>query len=63
MPKSWPKKKKEQFNNQPHKSRPDLDNLVKAFKDALLEEDSHIWAYGRIEKVWGHEGRIEVLYE
>ena len=32
--------------------RPDLDNYIKAFKDALLEEDSHIWQYTKMEKVY-----------
>ncbi len=58
MPKSWSKKKKEMMDGQPHKSRPDLDNLIKAFKDALLEEDSHIHTYDGMKKVWGKKGQI-----
>ena len=60
MPKSWSKRKKEQMNGKPHKSRPDLDNLLKAFKDALLKEDSHVWQYGKIEKRWADVGSIEI---
>lgn len=58
MPISWSKKKKEQMDGQPHKSRPDLDNLIKAFKDALLPEDSHIHSYAKMKKVWGGKGQI-----
>jgi len=60
MPISWSKKKRVKYNDQPHKSRPDLDNLVKAFKDALLEEDSMVHTYENIKKVWGREGQIIV---
>ena len=60
MPKSWSKRKKEDMNGKPHKQVPDLDNLIKAFKDALLKQDSMIWQYGKMEKRWGCEGRIEV---
>ena len=58
MSKSWSKKKKLELDGQPHIIKPDLDNLIKAFKDALLEEDSHVWCYGRMEKIWGKEGKI-----
>jgi len=58
MPISWSKKKKEKYDNQPHKQTPDLDNLVKAFKDALLEQDSAVHTYENIKKVWGRKGQI-----
>lgn len=58
MPKSWPKKKKITYCGKPHQSRPDLDNLVKAFKDSLLKEDSHIHTYKEVKKVWGYTGAI-----
>jgi len=60
MPISWSKKKREKMDGQPHKQRPDLDNLVKAFKDALLIEDSHVHTYGTIKKVWGRKGQVIV---
>jgi len=59
MPNSWSKKKKQQYDGQPHKQRPDWDNLAKAFFDALFEEDSHICNV-RVSKIWGKEGRIIV---
>ena len=60
MPRSWSKKKREKMEGKPHTQRPDLDNLLKAFKDSLLKEDSHIWKYGNVEKIWGKEGKIIV---
>ena len=60
MPASWSKKKKAQMDHCPHQSRPDLDNLIKAFKDALAEEDSFIWRYASMKKIWAYEPRIVV---
>ena len=61
MPSSWSKKKKQQMYLQKHLPKPDLDNLIKAFKDSLLKEDSKVWCYGAMNKVWSYEGRIIVL--
>lgn len=61
MPKSWSKEKRALHNGQPHKSKPDLDNLIKAFQDALLEDDSHIYEYGSMKKIWSTEGAISIL--
>jgi len=60
MPKSWSIKKKMEMRNKPHRQVPDLDNLVKAFKDALLEQDSEVWHYQNVQKVWGYRGGIAV---
>ncbi len=30
------------------------------FKDALLEEDSHVHTYGEIKKIWGRKGQVIV---
>jgi Holliday junction resolvase RusA-like endonuclease len=60
MPKSWSKKKKAEMNGKPHQQRPDLDNLIKAFKDALCEEDSHVHTYGAMKKIWGETAHIVV---
>lgn len=57
MPKSWSGKKCEQMNGQPHRARPDKDNLEKALLDALNKDDSHAWD-GRVTKVWGYSGKI-----
>lgn len=59
MPKSWSSKKRAQLNGKPHTQRPDVDNLLKAYLDALCEEDSYVYAV-RAEKYWTEQGRIEV---
>lgn len=61
MPKSWSKKKKEEMNLQPHKQRPDLDNLIKAFKDCLLDEDSEVYRYKSVKKIWAYRGFIGIF--
>lgn len=60
MPKSWSKKKKAEMIGKPHKQKPDLDNLIKAFQDAVLKEDSIVWIYGTMMKTWGENGCITV---
>lgn len=60
MPESWSERKKRKTDGAPHKQRPDLDNLIKAFKDALLIEDSHVHTYHKMKKVWGRQGQIIV---
>ena len=59
MPKSWSKKKKQEMNGKPHQQKPDLDNLVKAFFDSLLAEDSQIYEI-KASKFWNTEGKILV---
>ena len=58
MPKSWSKKKRQRMANQPHEVKPDLDNLIKGFKDALCENDSFVHTYDQIKKVWGERGQL-----
>ncbi len=60
FPKSYSNKKKNELRGQPHRLRPDLDNLLKAFKDALCKEDSYIHTYQNINKIWGDDGQIIV---
>lgn len=59
MPKSWRKRKRDEMRGHPHKSRPDLDNLIKALSDAVCPEDSHIWRISAF-KIWADKGCIEV---
>lgn len=59
MPKSWSKKKMREMLGKPHKQRPDIDNLCKAFLDALLEEDSFVYSL-TAEKYWSTKGSIVV---
>lgn len=58
MPASWSERKKAQMDGAPHESKPDLDNLLKAVKDALLPDDAAVSSYGAISKEWGRVGCI-----
>jgi Holliday junction resolvase RusA-like endonuclease len=58
MPKSWTKKKKLELDGMPHTQKPDLDNILKGFKDALCENDSYVHSYNNIRKIWGYMGKI-----
>tara|TARA_R100000655_G_C3000062_1_gene194263 strand:+ start:12726 stop:13118 length:393 start_codon:yes stop_codon:yes gene_type:complete len=60
MPKSWSKKKKLSMLGKPHKAKPDIDNLAKAFLDALLHEDSYVYSLSA-EKYWSDKGSIMVI--
>ncbi len=60
MPDSWSEKKKAQYNNTRHQQRPDLSNLLKALEDAVHGEDSHIWHYSSVCKLWAYEGAIRI---
>jgi Holliday junction resolvase RusA-like endonuclease len=51
MAKSWSNKKKAFMNGQPHRQKPDADNLLKAFADALLKDDSGVCDM-RSRKMW-----------
>lgn len=57
MPASWSGKKRALNRNQPHLQKPDKDNLEKAFLDALLENDSEVWA-GMVAKLWGDSDSV-----
>lgn len=60
LPDSWSKKKKEAMTNQPHRQKPDIDNLIKAVLDALLPEDSMIWYIRNSKKFWSDKPRTEI---
>jgi Holliday junction resolvase RusA-like endonuclease len=60
MPESWSKKKRLEMDGQPHQSKPDSDNLIKALGDALYSDDSHLWHYA-VTKIWGVEGQIRIV--
>ena len=61
MPMSWSAKKREEHNKMPCKVRPDLDNYIKAFMDALLVEDGHVWKV-TAEKRYAYVGSI-IVYQ
>jgi len=60
MPKSWSDKKKKEMLGKDHEQTPDLDNLIKAFKDCLTDKDEWISRYDPMLKIWGTEGRIMI---
>lgn len=51
MPESWSAKKRDRMQGQPHRSKPDWDNIAKGICDSLWGEDSII-AAGSVEKYW-----------
>lgn len=59
MPESWSKKKSDAHRAQPHKHKPDIDNLCKAIMDAICEDDAHIWRLNAT-KIWDDRGMIEI---
>lgn len=59
MPKSWSAKMRATMNGKPHQQVPDVDNLAKAFLDALCGNDCSIWNI-TVEKRWAEYGRIDV---
>jgi Holliday junction resolvase RusA-like endonuclease len=59
MSQSWSKKKRSEMDGKPHQSKPDIDNLLKGFMDALLDDDARIWKVC-VSKIWGYEGGIDI---
>lgn len=57
MPTSWSEKKKANMDGKAHQLKPDMDNLLKALWDAILEQDCGIWDC-RVTKLWGRTGKI-----
>ena len=60
MPKSWSIKKRDLMRNKPHQETPDLDNLLKAVNDALLEQDKIIYQISAT-KLWADIGEIIII--
>lgn len=60
MPKSWSQKQKDLMRGEPHQQRPDIDNLIKAFLDALCKDDSYVYSV-TAEKYWSDKGSIELI--
>lgn len=59
MPKSWSKKKKRNMLGEPHRQKPDVDNLLKGLLDAVYGEDSVVWDIW-VRKVWSDIAKIGV---
>ena len=57
--KSWSKKKKQQSIGQPHRQKPDLDNILKFLMDSLLPDGGDEVVHTiHAKKIWGEEGKI-----
>lgn len=57
IPAGLSKKEHIKRSGQPHTQRPDVDNLIKAFFDALCEDDAYVWDVRGI-KLWGPSAKI-----
>jgi Holliday junction resolvase RusA-like endonuclease len=62
MPASWSVAKRATMAGQPHRQKPDLDNLIKALLDALYSDDSGIYSV-EAYKMWAVEPRTEVSFQ
>jgi Holliday junction resolvase RusA-like endonuclease len=60
MPKSWSNKKQLEMCGLPHRSKPDIDNLIKSVFDALCEDDSHIDTVIAV-KTWSYTPGIAIV--
>jgi Holliday junction resolvase RusA-like endonuclease len=62
MPASWNAAKRARHRYQPHRSKPDLDNLIGGLFDAAMPDgDQHIASLGACRKVWADVGAITVF--
>lgn len=59
MPKSWSDKKRKEMCGSPHQQKPDIDNLAKAFMDAMCDDDSYVYDV-HAKKFWANTGSIEL---
>lgn len=64
MPKSWSKAKRAELAGQPHRQKPDWDNVAKAVQDIFWAEDQVV-AEGHVLKFWddGNGARVEMEVE
>ncbi len=56
IPPSYSKKQRTALAGQPHRVKPDVDNLLKGILDALFLNDSCVWC-AHAEKWWCNEGQ------
>lgn len=62
MPSSWSNKKKNQMNRMPVKVKPDVDNYLKGFMDAMKKEDGFVWKVKEMDKRYAERGSI-IVYQ
>lgn len=61
IPKSLSKKKQKALVSTPHMKRPDMDNLLKGFQDAIFPEDGHVWRV-QMQKIYSSVPGIFVRF-
>lgn len=59
MPKSWSNKKRAEMLGRLKVSKPDLDNVLKAIKDAMFKKDEVVAALETV-KYWGLDNEVKV---
>lgn len=57
--KSWSKKKRLEAEDQPHRQKPDIDNVIKTVCDCFWQDDASIYAVSAT-KLWAREAKLEV---
>ena len=57
FPISYTQKQRKELEGQPHRYKPDLDNLVKGFIDCFGKDDSGVHEF-YARKIWGKDGKI-----
>lgn len=57
FPISYTQKQRKELEGQPHRYKPDLDNLVKGFMDCFGKDDSGVHEF-YARKIWGKDGKI-----
>jgi Holliday junction resolvase RusA-like endonuclease len=60
-PPSWTKKSRQTVLWQPHRPKPDSDNLLKAILDSVLKQDSGVWRTNT-EKRWGPKDQVHLRF-
>ena len=64
MPKTWSKKRKETLFGKPVPTKPDLDNYLKFYMDALkgsLYKDDNLVTQSFQEKIYSDDPRVEIV--
>jgi Holliday junction resolvase RusA-like endonuclease len=62
FPISYTQQQRKELEGQPHRYKPDLDNLVKGFMDCFGKDDSGVnELYAK--KIWGNQGKIILKIE
>lgn len=62
VPKTWKNYRKEEMHMKLHQSKPDWDNLAKAFFDSIITEDKYI-ADVRVTKRWINGEKGYIIFE